>query len=254
MTLINLYDFLNNLYPFEKQEEWDNSGFFNKFENFNVKKAIVALDVNEYVILNAINKNINLVITHHPIYIDINDTKLPHIKKLIKLITDNNITVMSLHTNYDLAKRGMNYQLAKTIGLKNIKQSEHSPYLFFGDIKPIDLIPYLEKVKNKLKLLETVFDVNCYHLVNDKQIKRVAIVGGSGASDLYQIKNKDKIDLFLTSEVKWHLYEVAYQKKISIVDIGHIAEKNFINDIKDKLTALDIEVVEVYPNHLLKSF
>ncbi len=246
MELIKLFDLFNKLYPLATQEEWDNSGFFNKYENFNVTDVLVSLDINIDVVNKAINNNIKLIISHHPIYINESDLKLNHIKKLIKIIENNNITILSLHTNFDKAKKGMNYSLLKELKLKEIKQLKESPYVFFGELKnKLDFKSILKYIKNHLDLNHIIYDEYSYHLINSKNIKRIAVVGGSGSSDLYLIKNKYKIDLFLTGEIKWHLYNLAFNKRMSLIDIGHISEKIFIKVIESVINKFcsDINVV-----------
>lgn len=250
MELNKLFNLLNDFYPLDLQEDWDKSGFFNKFENFNVTKVLISLDVNIDVVVNAINNNIKLIISHHPIFINESDLKLPHIKKLINLIQDNNITILSLHTNFDRAKKGMNYALLKKLNLTAIKQLNKDSYIFYGQLKSKKSFhEAIQYIKTKLELNHLIYDQKSYHIVNNKIIKTIAIIGGSGSSATYEIKNKYKIDLFLTGEIKWHLYNYAFNKKLSLIDIGHIAEKIFIDVIANFINKHCTDVI-VFKNQL----
>ncbi|WP_174730216.1 Nif3-like dinuclear metal center hexameric protein [Mesobacillus harenae] len=89
--------------------------------NGPVQKVMIALDVVEEVVDEAIEKGAQLIIAHHPpIFRPLKkiDTASPSgqiIKKLIK----HDIAVYAAHTNLDVAKGGVNDLLADAIGLKN---------------------------------------------------------------------------------------------------------------------------------------
>lgn len=251
MMLDNLHNILDKLFPFSDSEEWDNSGYFNYQNNLDIKNIVVSLDVTFDVLDFAIKNNANLIITHHPIYIDESNLKMSWMKKMISKIIYNNITILSLHTNYDKAKKGMNYQILKRLNLKNIYKSDSSNYLFIGNLKEkVQLDKFLLIVKEKLNLNYLLVNSSDNKLMFNKKIKKVCVVAGAGSNELYSIKAKDKIDLFLTGEVKWHLWEHSNNKNISIVDIGHIGEKIFINHICNVLRKYNINVFKLEPSNI----
>lgn len=251
MILDKIYDLLNNMFPFSLSDDWDNSGFFNYQNNLEVKNIVIGLDVTFDIVDFAINNNANLIITHHPIYIDESNIKMPWMKKLISKIILNNISILSLHTNYDKSKKGMNYQILKKLNLKNIHNSNNSEYLFIGDLKSkMELDNFLKIVKLKLNLNRLLINSSDIKLVSNKKIKRIAIVAGAGSNELYSIRTKDKVDVFLTGEVKWHLWDHSKNKNISIVDIGHIAEKIFISHILDILKKYEFNLFTFNPSHI----
>jgi dinuclear metal center YbgI/SA1388 family protein len=89
-----------------------------------LKNILLTLDITAEIVDEALTKNCNLIISHHPllffplkkINLD-NDSKSQIIEKIIK----NDITVLSYHTNLDFTKDGVSFQLAKKIGLSEIK-------------------------------------------------------------------------------------------------------------------------------------
>lgn len=252
MTIDNLYNLLNEIFPFKNAEEWDNSGYFNYQNNLEIKNIVVSLDITFDVLDYAIKNNANLIITHHPIYIDLSNLKFSWMKKIISKIISNNITILSLHTNYDKAKKGMNYQILKKLNLKNISRVKNSDYLFVGDLKEkIKYKNFLNIIKNKLNLNNLIMYSNDDFFTSNKNIKRVCVLAGAGSGELYNIKNKDKIDVFLTGEVKWHLWEHAKNKNISIIDMGHIAEKIFIDNISNILENNKLNVFKFNVSNLI---
>ncbi|AGX05546.1 hypothetical protein B14911_05626 [Bacillus sp. NRRL B-14911] len=89
--------------------------------NNKVQNVMIALDVLEEVVDEAIEKNVQLIIAHHPPIFrplqKINtDTAAGRIiEKLIK----HDISVYAAHTNLDVAEGGVNDLLAEALGLEN---------------------------------------------------------------------------------------------------------------------------------------
>lgn len=96
-------------------------------EFFNV---LVALDVNEKVIAEAIAKEADLIIAHHPIIYQ----SLKHLQTdtpaggLYAKLLQHQISVYIAHTNYDIALAGMNDCLAQRLGLMSIQVLEPTQY------------------------------------------------------------------------------------------------------------------------------
>jgi dinuclear metal center YbgI/SA1388 family protein len=88
-----------------------------------IQNVMIALDVLEEVVDEAIAKNVQLIIAHHPLIfrplqrITSDDPSGRLIEKLIK----NDIAVYAAHTNLDIAKGGVNDLLAEALGLKDTK-------------------------------------------------------------------------------------------------------------------------------------
>lgn len=116
-TVVSIMD---SIAPRKLAEEWDNVGLIIGDSSSNVNKIMVSLDLPVWVVDEAVENNVDMIITHHPIIFNpikkINsDTTLG--KKIIKLIK-NNISVYSSHTNYDIAQNGLNDIFAKQLGFE----------------------------------------------------------------------------------------------------------------------------------------
>lgn len=88
-----------------------------------IKKIMVTLDVRPEVVQEAIEKNIDFILAHHPpIYSPIArlDLANPQIKMYADLMK-NDITVYAAHTNLDNANGGMNDWLADQLGLNDVE-------------------------------------------------------------------------------------------------------------------------------------
>lgn len=115
--------YLENWAPKEIAWENDNVGLQVGYLSRKVKNIMLSLELTDEVLTQAIKKNCNLIITHHPlIYQPIKKLNLNNdqIANLVEKLIKNNITLFSAHTNLDFTKHGVSFQLAKRLGLKNI--------------------------------------------------------------------------------------------------------------------------------------
>jgi dinuclear metal center YbgI/SA1388 family protein len=104
--------------------EKDNVGLQVGSLNRNVKNILLCLDVNEKVVDEAIIKNCNLIISHHPLLfrsVKIIDVEKDKKSRIIEKLIKKDITLYSAHTNLDFTKDGVSFQLANKLGL--IKQN-----------------------------------------------------------------------------------------------------------------------------------
>ena len=66
MKLNDLIKKIENKYPLNLAYDWDNVGLLVGDFDIEIKKVLVSLEANENVIEEAIEKNVDLIITHHP--------------------------------------------------------------------------------------------------------------------------------------------------------------------------------------------
>ena len=109
MKCSEIFEYLKRLYPPELAMDWENSGFLLGRSDKEVRNVLVVLDITNEVLDYAGAKSIDLIVSHHPIiFSDIkritDDTLLGnYILKILK----NDISVIAMHTNFDIAKGGM---------------------------------------------------------------------------------------------------------------------------------------------------
>ena len=103
--------------------DWDNVGLQVGSLNKPVNKVMVALDVLENVVDEAIEKQVDLIIAHHPLlFVKLKQINLDSPKgRIVKKLIQHDITVYAAHTNLDVAKGGVNDVMAERIGLKQTK-------------------------------------------------------------------------------------------------------------------------------------
>jgi len=123
MTIDKITKYIESWAPKGIAWDRDNVGLQVGSSRQIAKNILLSLDVNDYVVEDAIKKKCNLIISHHPLLfnpirkITSGDKTSDILVKLIK----NDITVYSAHTNLDFTKDGVSFQLATKLGLNSIK-------------------------------------------------------------------------------------------------------------------------------------
>jgi len=109
--------------PLSLQESWDNAGLLTGNLSSDVDAALIALDITEEVIDDAISHGEKLIIAHHPLIFSgikkINGNNSIE-RSLIKAIK-NDIAIYAAHTNIDVVKNGVSWKMAQKLGLEDVK-------------------------------------------------------------------------------------------------------------------------------------
>lgn len=109
--------------PLPLQESFDNAGVQVGDTNQYATGALLCLDVTEEVIDEAIEKECNLIISHHPLAFKSfkSLTGSTYIERCMMKACKFDLVVYAAHTNLDNAVGGVNYRLAELIGLQNVR-------------------------------------------------------------------------------------------------------------------------------------
>ena len=67
MTVQDIYNAVDEAATFSTQMDFDNAGLLVGDPKANVTSALVALDVTDAVIDEALSRGSNLIVTHHPV-------------------------------------------------------------------------------------------------------------------------------------------------------------------------------------------
>lgn len=123
MEINDIIQYLESVAPPSLQESYDNSGLLIGDRNSKVTGVMLCLDCVEEVIDEAISKNCNLVIAHHPIIFSglKKITGRNYVERTILKAIKNNIAIYAIHTNLDNIKTGVNARIGDILGIKNRK-------------------------------------------------------------------------------------------------------------------------------------
>ena len=123
MKLSEITNFLEALAPLNYQEDYDNAGLIVGHPDDEIHAALVSLDCTEQIVNEAIEKNCNLIISHHPIVFKglkkLNGKN--YVERTILKAIKNNIALYAIHTNLDSVHNGVNAEICKRLGIINSK-------------------------------------------------------------------------------------------------------------------------------------
>ena len=239
---------LERFAPLPLQESWDNAGLQVGLTETEVSGALLCLDVNERIVDEAVAKGCNLIVSHHPLLFrglktisDLND-----VQRTVMSAIKKGIAVISMHTNMDNAKGGVNYRIAEKLGLQDVKflapagaDAESGSGVVGEWAEPLAAEDFIIAVKK-------AFGVECA-MCNEllrRPIKRVALCGGAG-DFLLDEAVKNQADAFITGEMHYHQY-FGYEQTIQICVIGHYQSEQYTAEIFEEIIQKECPGVKTY--------
>ena len=269
VKIYQVVDALEHYAPLPLQEGYDNAGLqVGLTEAVEVSGALLCLDVTEAVVDEAIRKGCNLIVSHHPLIFRklarISDEN--YVQRTVRKAIKNDITIVSMHTNMDAAKGGVNFKIAEKLGLRNLR--------FFGGEKEIDGVKGGEGVIGEITdetdtlhadgiaaddlvlMLRERFQaecVQCNQLLR-RPIRKVALCGGAG-SFLLDAAIAAGADAFITGEMHYPEF-FGHEQEIQICVIGHYQSEQFTSEIfrsiiTEKCPGVKCEISEINTNPII---
>lgn len=109
--------------PLPLQEDFDNAGLQVGDTNQVATGALLCLDVTEEVIHEAVARECNLIISHHPLAFKPFKSLCgnTYIERCMMKACKHDIVVYSAHTNLDNVTGGVNFRLAEILGLQHVR-------------------------------------------------------------------------------------------------------------------------------------
>lgn len=230
----DIYRALDRKAPFAYQLDFDNAGFLVGREEAQVSRVLVALDLTDEVLEEAIEKKVDLIVTHHPVIWGklsaVTDRDLTG-KRLITLI-EHGIAAICAHTNLDAVEGGVNSELARLLALVHPRpleqdgiDAEGRPYgigrVGLRAAGVTSLEAFALEVKEGLGLAGLrLMDAG-------RPVHRVA-VGGGACGGMLSVVLREGCDTFVTSELKHDVYLEAKAQGINLIDAGHGSTEGII--------------------------
>lgn len=228
---------LEQFAPLPLQESWDNAGLQLGLTEAEVSGALLCLDVNEAIVDEAMRKGCNLIVSHHPLLFrglkQITDAD--YVQRCVIKALKNDIVIISMHTNMDNAKGGVNWKIAEKLGLTEISflapssmdntGADASGSGVIGMLaQPMDAKAFIEQVKN-------LFHVQCAQCneLLQRPIRKVALCGGAGDFLLDDAVRKGA-NAFITGEMHYHQY-FGYEQRIQLCVIGHYQSEQYTSEV-----------------------
>lgn len=238
MKLKEIIAALERLAPPRLQEEWDNSGLQVGFPEAEVSRVLVCLDITEAIVDEAVAKQCNMIVSHHPLLFkalrQVSDATYQ--QRCVVRALSAGISIYSAHTSLDNAPGGVNHKIAGLLGLQNLRwlaplEGEDAGSGLVGEL------PRPEKDADFLARVKRSFGVQClrHSALDGREIRRVALCGGAGAFLLGDAVRAGA-DCFLSGEFHYHDY--FENGGVLLAELGHYQSEQFTQDLLlDWLTA-----------------
>lgn len=217
-----IYEELCRLAPTGLQMDFDNSGFLLGRAGAEPDAVLLALDVTDEVVDEAIRCGAGLIVSHHPLIFhplkSVTDES-PEGKRLLKLI-EHRIAVISMHTNLDIAEGGVNDVLMAALGGRSEGPLDEDGCGRVGvlDVK-LPLKDFLDLCRSALRC------PGLRYVDARRPVYRIAVMGGSGAESVERAAALG-CDTYVTADVKYHQFQKALELGINLVDAGHFCTED----------------------------
>lgn len=218
----------------------------------DVKKIALGVSVNVEFLEKCRNWGANFIIAHHGISLNKLDHYFnPIIKKRVKILFDNDITLMGFHYMLDAHKKiGNNAQILKKLGAKIIES-------FFDGWGWVGELPRTMSIKAVVAKLTKIFNHQpIKYLFGKKKIKKVAVTSGGGTPRLNEIPEflEKNYDLYVTGETRENTPALIKESGINYLAFGHYDTEKFGvialgRLIKKRFPDVEVKFIDV-PNQL----
>ncbi len=121
-TVQEILEFLERWAPPATAQSYDNVGLQVGRLGADVTRAVVALDMTPDVLREAESVGAELIVTHHPLlFKGVKQlTEGPLVPELALRLAEAGVALVSAHTNLDAAVGGVNFELARRLGLQHV--------------------------------------------------------------------------------------------------------------------------------------
>ncbi|MBQ4095299.1 MAG: Nif3-like dinuclear metal center hexameric protein [Oscillospiraceae bacterium] len=236
-TVKDIFSCIDEVAPFCMQEGYDNSGLVISGTDKQAGKVLVALDITKDVALEAMEKGVDVIVSHHPVIFK----GLKHIEadSPVGILLRNDISAVCAHTNFDSAI--LCNALCEKLDLAK------GDDLIVENGVPTGCICECEEVKvsELAKRIKEKLGCQCVrYSLADKTVSRIAVCNGSGGSFLPKVI-KAGCDCYITGDVKHDVFVDAYNEGLAVIDAGHFHTENLFCDYVKSLLVSRLDDVEV---------
>lgn len=242
MNLNYFLEFLENHFPSKYAIPGDRIGLQVHSGKSEIENLLICYEITPEVIGEALWNKADTILTFHPLIYSpltqINqDDRVGH---LVSLLILHKISLISLHTRFDVYEYGTSFLFAKELGLKsqkflapNIENEKFGMGIIGKFDEPLNTEDFLQKIYNITK------SPIKYTLGANKSVQNIGIVGGSGTSFI-NFALAEKLDALITADATYHTYH-SVKGKLTLVDAGHYETEKFIVPALSKFLAENLK-------------
>lgn len=223
-TVGEIYTILAEKAPPEMKLDFDNVGLLVGRSGNPVQTVLVALDITDEVIAEAMEINADLIVSHHPLFFELKSvTDGSWTGERALTLAENRIAAICMHTNLDAASGGVNDALLATLGATyaDILEPESSIGRVGELAAPVTLSTFLQTVKTALH------GNGLRYYDAGRVVHRIAVCGGSGGGDL-ELAFRAGCDTYVTADIKYDPFLEAKHLGINLIDADHFCTENVV--------------------------
>ena len=228
VTVGDVYRLIDDFAPFSTQDKFDNAGLLVGSMDKPADRIGVCLDITAKIVEEAANKDIQLIVSHHPVIFH----KLSALEPCdpVYLLAKHGISAICAHTNVDMARGGISDIMLELLDFKGdarVLEPVHSDGTGYGRIVELDFIADAKGLAEKCKKAFGCRIVRYYD--SGRNIKTVGICSGAGGSE-ENVAHAAKMgcDALITGDVKHSGFMEAANRGITVIDAGHFHTENII--------------------------
>lgn len=231
ITVGDLEQAMLKIFPAKDACDWDYTGMFVGNPAAPIEGVAVALDPSIASMRAALDANANVLVTHHPVFLDAPTSFLPASVQgatagaAVHFALTHGLSCMAFHTACDASVKG----LAALPGLLRLSiKSVLEPYDYdhakgFGQVCSVGEACTLQQLSARcVSVLESHPRVWGNP---DKIISSVVTCGGSAGSVIQSCLDQN-IDCLICGELKYHDALWAYESGLCIIELGHDVSEN----------------------------
>ncbi len=251
MTTVNDVDlFLNELAPRELAEDWDNVGLLVGDAASPVKRLMTCLTVTPQTAGEAIARNVDMIVTHHPMpFRPVQRLTTDHTAgRLLMDLIKAEVAIFSPHTAFDSTAGGINQLLAESFNTTNVRPlvpaNPDNPAVGAARVGDVSTRTTMAQLIEQAK---GVFNLAAVQYVGERKhvVKQIGFACGSGGSFLDQAIAAG-CDTFVTGETNFHTCLEASARGIGLLLLGHFASERFAVDALAEELQRAFEGIEVW--------
>ncbi len=224
MLVENVCRVLRQLAPLPTAESWDNVGFLLGRPDRTVSRLMTCLTLTPTVAREAIAKNVQLIVTHHPVLFRATKSITSDTieGRLLLDLIEARIAVYSPHTAFDNAEWGINQWLAESLGLQTIVPLRSFPLGIPGGAGRMGQFTESHSKQEFLEKLGTIVGAEYLEVAwhGSENVRRVGLACGSAADYLADALQAE-CDTFVTGEARFHSAVECQSRECNLVLTGH---------------------------------
>lgn len=247
MTVQQLYDNLNDHIPTSLSCDWDNDGeMCIPSPDREVKRVLVTLDITEDAVQAAIEADVDVIISHHPLLFRgiKHMTPTDPVARRCMALCRAGIAALSFHTRLDAMIGGVNDALATAIGLTDVTPFDGQQ----AALGRIGNLPRFMSAQEFARLVAKQLDAPSVQLADaSRPVRRVAVLGGSGGDEMSAALAAGA-DTYLTGEASYHHMVDAPEMGLNLIVAGHFYTEQPVCERLSKL------LQEIVPSASIQQF